>query len=134
MRQALRSTRLRSLLVYLTLIAVVFATALGAGFVFAHEPQRETVTINVRQSPLAPPPSHIVAGVIDEIRDGAIVIVGEEQSTVIDIPAGVAIDELTRVASGGAPFAPGTAVNLGTADTQTGFIVTGIVAVAGATP
>lgn len=133
-RQALTAPRLRSFLVYLALIAVVFIAALSAGFVFAHEPQRDTVAIRLRDTPVTPASGRIVAGVIGEIRDGAIVVVGDDQSTVVDVPAGVALDELTRVAEGSPPFSAGTAVNLGTADTSTGFIVTGIVAVEGATP
>ena len=130
----LAAARLRSLLVYLGIIAVVFAGALAASFVFAHEPQRETVSIAIREAPLTPSSTRIVAGVIGSIGDGSIVIVGEEQSTVVDIPAGVPMDELMRVPAEGEPFSPGMAVNVGTADTETGFIMTGIVAVDRATP
>ena len=134
MRSALASARLRSLFVYLTILVVVFAGALTIGFVFAHEPQRETVSITVRESPLTPPSGRTVSGVIGTIGDGSLVLVGDEQSTVVEMPAGVPVDELTRLPAGQAPFRAGTVVNLGTADTSTGFIVTGIVAVDGTTP
>ena len=134
MRHAPSSARLRSLLVYLAIIVVVFGASLAAGFVFGHEPQRETVSVLVRETPLTPPSGHTVAGVIESIGDGSMVLVGEELSTKVDVPAGVPMDELARLPEGGDPFTPGTAVNLGTADTTTGFIVTGIVAVGGVTP
>jgi hypothetical protein len=133
-RNALTSARLRSLFVYLAIVAVVFVGALTVGFVFAHEPQRETVSITVRETPLTPPSGRTVFGVIGTIADGSLVLVGDEQSTVVEMPAGVPVDELTRLPAGRPPFRAGTIVNLGTADTSTGFIVTGIVAVDGTTP
>ena len=113
---------------------MVFAAALVAGFVFAHEPQRETVSITVRETPFEPRRSHAVSGVIGSLRDGSIVLVGDDQSTEIEIPSAAPLDELTYLPADGAPFAVGTVVNLGTADTETGFIITGLVAVEPAAP
>jgi hypothetical protein len=133
-RPLLASARLQSLFVYAGIVAVVFTAALVAGFVFAHEPQRETVSIAVRETPLDPPRSRFVSGVIGSLSDGSIVLVGDEQSTAIELPSAVPMDELTYLPADGAPFEAGTVVNLGTADTETGFIITGIVAVEPAAP
>lgn len=134
MRTALTPARLRSLLVYLGIVAVVFASALAASFVFAHEPQRETVSISVRDTLREPPATRVRSGVIAAVADGSLVLAGDDEASEIEIPSGVAIDELVYVGADGAPFEPGAVVNLGTADTQAGFIVTGIVAVEQAAP
>jgi hypothetical protein len=132
-RRRLGSPRLQSSLVYLAILATVFTATLIAGFVFTHEPQRETVSVVVGEVFPDPPTARTIAGVIASIDGGFVALQSGERLEQIDLPPDVPVDDLVRAPAEGAPFAAGTVVNIGTADTNNGFILTGVVAVEGAT-
>jgi hypothetical protein len=96
-----------------------------AGFVYAHEPARDTLAIDV-----APPPAAdtaTVGGTIASIDGGRVVI--DTQSGPVDysLPADTPIEQLAPLSP--ADLAAGAAVNVGAERSDTGTIVTGIVVV-----
>jgi hypothetical protein len=134
--------RIRSTITYLTIVTIVFAGALVASFVYTHEPQRDTLGVTISDVPAQPSDERAVGGTIASIDAASLQLSTEAGDVTVLLPAGVPVVDLVRVSTGDeaggesieAPFAPGTPVNVGGEQTQTGLIVSGIVAVEGATP
>jgi hypothetical protein len=108
-------------------IFALAAALLGgiAGFVYAHEPARDTLAISVD----APPPSATttIGGTVDRVESGRIVIMTESGSMDLALPSGVPVEQLESLAP--EALVPGARVNVGAERTETGTIVSGIVVV-----
>jgi hypothetical protein len=126
--------RLRSALTYAAIVAVVFAAALVASFVYTHEPQRDTLSVSLRTTPAQASGERTVGGTLAAVDGGTLQLHTDTGDVSVTLPAGVPLLDLTRVPSADAPFATGAAVNVGGEETPSGLVISGIVAVEGATP
>jgi hypothetical protein len=110
------------------LSAAVFASVaalLGglAGFVYAHEPARDALTIVVEAAP--PPESTTLGGTVQQADAGRIVVSTQSDPVELSFPPTVPLEQLEALAP--AALVPGTRVNVGAERTATGTIVSGIV-------
>ena len=111
------------------ILALVAALGCGAaGFVYAHEPARDEVALDIDRSPPAAAQT-IVSGAITRVADGRLVIEGEGGTTEVALPAGASVEELQTVAP--AALVPGVRVNVGAERSDYGVALTGVVVVAG---
>ena len=120
------SSRLRGAAVLSLLVAAAFAAGAGGGFVYAHDPQPDRVTVRV--SAPAPPAEEFVAGTIVDVGQRRIAVRTDAGEVTVEIPAGTPIEELAP--AGHAEMVVGTAVNLGGNQTPGGPVLTGVVAFA----
>lgn len=117
---------LRSLLTYGAVLIVVFALAVGAGYVYEHDPQRDLVSVSV--SPAATGDSSLIYGNVVKV-DTDIVLVNTEFG-VFEVPlADVMLEELRPIEDPGL-FPEGTALNLGGENSPTEPVISGIVLLA----
>jgi hypothetical protein len=119
--------RLRSLLVYLLALAIVFAAGVAGGFVYQHEPERDIRTVQLTVDDPDAEVQTIVAGEIVEVGGDFIVIRIDNQEFRLTLPVDAAFDELTRVED--PTTLEGRTVNVGGQQTVSGLILTGIVAI-----
>lgn len=106
-------------------LAVIFILTAVIGYVYSHEPVRDTLTVELSTAEATGNP--YLSGTIVTVDATSLTIVdatGAERTVPfsVDVP----IEQLLR--SGAAP-APGTMVNIGVNDTRFGQFVTGIVAI-----
>lgn len=121
--------RIRSLLVYLLALVLVFAGGLAGGFVYQHEPERDIRTVELTTDDPAADVQTIVAGELIEVGDDFIVIRIDNQDFRLALPADATFDELTRIDD--PTTLEGRTVNVGGQQTVSGLILTGIVAIEG---
>jgi hypothetical protein len=119
--------RLRSLLVYLLALAIVFTAGVAGGFVYQHEPERDIRTVQLTVDDPDAEVQTIVAGEIVEVGGDFIVIRIDNQEFRLTLPVDAAFDELTRVED--PTTLEGRTVNVGGQQTVSGLILTGIVAI-----
>jgi len=118
----------RSALVSGALLGALFVIGLAGGYVYQHEPARDSLDVQVSSSGAAPG-VRTVNGTIASIEAGRLTLTTSGGNVVIPLPPGALVDELIRATEG---FAPGTRVNVGVESTQYGLVLTGLVAVEGA--
>ena len=108
-------------------IFALIAALLGglAGFVYAHEPARDTLAIAV-EAP-RPPETTTVGGNVERIEGGRSVIGTQSGPLEFALPASAPLEQLEPLAPGA--LVPGARVNVGAERTETGTIVSGIVMV-----
>jgi hypothetical protein len=106
----------------------LIAALLGglAGFVYAHEPTRDTLAIAVEAAP--PQETTTVGGTVERIDAGRIVIGTQSGPVELALPSTLPLEQLEPLAP--AAIVPGARVNVGAERTETGTIVSGIVVVA----
>ncbi len=122
--------RFRSLVIYLLAIVVIFGGGALAGFVYQHEPERDTLAVELTTNDPDAEIQTIVAGEVIEVGSDFVVIrVGGEDFR-LNIPADASFDQLTRVDDPSA--LEGRTVNVGGQQTVNGLILTGIVAIGSA--
>ncbi len=117
--------RRRALTIVLLLAALPLGAGAVAGFVYAHEPQPDRVTVRV-DTARPPQAEQFIRGTIASASpdsNDVTTIVGVEP---VPLPAGTAIEELVPVA--GDKIAPGLRINLGGNQGRRGFVLTGVVA------
>jgi hypothetical protein len=107
------------------LLVAVFAVALLAGYVYAHEPARDELVLQLDQEP-PPTNTRALSGVIVEVLDDRLMLQYDGGQLEVMLSGAVPIEELRRDQ---ATLAPGTPVNLGAEETSFGLVLTGIVAV-----
>lgn len=114
-------------LLYAALVTVVLAAAGVGGYVYRHDPVRDTLLVEVAATP-APAPTSI-SGSISRIEGATYTLVTPTgREVTLTLPAGTPVEALQRLIE---PPEEGTAVNVGVEDTSFGQVLTGIVAVEG---
>lgn len=121
--------RLRSLLVYLLALLLVFAGGVAGGFVYQHEPERDIRTVELTADDPDADVQTIVAGELIEVGSDFIVIRIDNQDFRLTLPPDATLDELTRIDD--PTTLEGRTVNVGGQQTVSGLILTGIVAIEG---
>jgi len=122
--------QLRSFLVYLLALVLVFGGGLAGGFVYQHEPERDALEVRLLTTDDDAEIETIVAGQLIEVGSDFVVIrIGGEDFR-LELAADVALDELTRIDDPSS--LQGQTVNVGGQQTVNGLILTGIVAIGGA--
>ena len=119
--------RSRSLIVTGALLLLLFLTGIASGYVYRHEPARDTLDVVVASSSSTGP--RTVTGTVASVEAGRLTLTTAGGQVAGTLPAGVALDELVRAPEG---LANGTRVNVGVQSTQYGLVLTGLVAVEGA--
>lgn len=109
----------------LTLMAAAALASGAAGFVYAHEPQRDEVLVTLERPPIDP--VRTVGGRVVEVGAGRLVVEGEGGRSEFLLEAGTTVEELQPAAAGA--FGPGMRVNIGAERSDYGTALTGIVAV-----
>jgi hypothetical protein len=115
------------ILLYATLAAIVLVASGIGGYVYKHDPVRDTLLVEVDATP-APTPS-TVSGSITRI-DGATytLVTPAGREITLTLAPGTAVEALERLSEA---LDEGTTVNVGVEDTSYGQVLTGIVAVEG---
>ena len=124
--------RARSLLVSGMLFSVLFLGGFAGGYVYRHEPARDTLDVRIASdSPGdgAAPGVRTLSGTVTSVEGGRLTLSTASGPVTVPFPAGVAVDELLRAPEG---LASGTRVNVGVQSTQYGLVLTGLVAIEGA--
>ncbi|MGE3962291.1 MAG: hypothetical protein AB7F65_11485 [Dehalococcoidia bacterium] len=106
------------------LIAALFVTAALIGYVYSHEPARDTLLVEFEGTPV-PQPTYVIGSVAAVDGDTLRLSTGAGGSRELRLPAGAPVEELRRLA---APPTDGTSVNVGVDETAFGQVLTGIVA------
>ncbi len=111
--------RRRAALLAAALFGGVFLAGLAGGYVYSHEPVRDTLVLRIESPEDAPDAPLYRAGVaIDALTV-------EVEAAPVALPAGLPLEDLERVEA----HAAGTPVNVGVDRTEFGQVLTGIVAV-----
>ncbi|MDA1148195.1 MAG: hypothetical protein O3A76_16480 [Chloroflexi bacterium] len=116
---------LRPLLTYTAVLAVVFLLAVGIGYVYTHEPERDLVEVVVDRAAAEGAGGRVTSGTISGLEGDTLRLDGAEGTIEVSI-AGAAVEELRRL-DGGAARDAGVAVNLGGERTATERVITGVV-------
>lgn len=104
------------------LLAAAFAIGATVGFVYAHDPRPDEVTVRVAES--APPLAEgFVAGTVASAGAAQIVVRTAEGEVTVELPPGTTIEELAPAAE----IVIGAPVNLGGNLTARGPVLTGVV-------
>ncbi|MEZ4503406.1 MAG: hypothetical protein R3C39_12330 [Dehalococcoidia bacterium] len=114
-----------SVLVAAILVVGAFGAALGAGYVYSHEPAPERIEVRLDTS--NPPPSEqVLPATIDGIDDGTVEVTTVLGTSSVDLD-GVIIEELEPL-DGTLPVS-GVPANLGGTRTDSGYVLSGVVIV-----
>ena len=117
------SRRLRASLLPAALFLLLFALAGVVGYVYSHEPARDTLVVDFEGTP--PPAPDYVIGAVSEIEGGTVRLnTGGGGSRELDVD-GASVEDLQRLEE--IP-ADGTHVNVGVDETSFGQVLTGVVA------
>ena len=111
--------------VLLLLAGAVFGGSAAAGFVYAHDPRPDRVTVRLSDS-TPDGAERFVGGTVASSGTGVIELRTDAGVVTIDIPPGTPLEELLR--AGSAELAVGTSVNLGGRRTAESAVLTGLVA------
>ena len=121
--------QLRSFLIYLLALVLVFGGGLVGGFVYQHEPERDALEVRLLTTDDDTEIETIVAGQLIEVgRDFVVIRIGGEDFR-LELAADAALDQLTRIEDPSS--LQGQTVNVGGQQTVNGLILTGIVAIGG---
>ncbi len=118
---------LRAGLVVGALLLVLFAGGLATGYVYKHEPVRDTLDVVVSSSSSSTG-ARTVSGTVASVEGGRLTLTTAGGQVTVTLPSTAPLDELVRATEG---LAAGTRVNVGVQSTQYGLVLTGLVAVEG---
>lgn len=118
---------LRRLTSMLALLLVAAAVGVASGYVYAHDPQRDVLTVNLEAAGKADPLTPIGGTVIDA-NGGRLRLNGSSGSLDLTLPASARIEELRPLPS----LTPGVIVNVGVERSDSSTAVSGIVVIEGA--
>ena len=120
--------RFRPLLTYAAALVVVFAAAMGIGYVYEHEPERDFVEVVIDRSAAAAPEVEFASGTVTEVRGDSIVV--ESDLGTFEVPrSSVPVEEL-RALEALVGFSEGVSVNLGGERTALERVISGLVLIA----
>ena len=117
--------RARTLLSPAAVVIGVFVLTGIAGYVYSHEPSRDTLLVEYQGTP-EPQPTYLL-GAVARVEDGSLTLAtasGGQRDVVV--PPGTAVEDLERVE---AIPDTGATVNVGVDATEFGLVLTGVVAV-----
>ncbi|MQC17952.1 MAG: hypothetical protein DWG80_02620 [Chloroflexi bacterium] len=117
--------RARALLFPAAFVLGVFVLTAVAGYVYSHEPSRDTLLVEYQGTP-EPQPTYLL-GAVDVVEGGTITLAtasGGHRDVVV--PPGTPVEVLERVE---ASPDDGATVNVGVDDTEFGLVLTGVVAI-----
>ena len=117
--------RARALLFPAVFVLGVFALTAVAGYVYSHEPSRDTLLVEYQGTP-EPQPTYLL-GAVEVVEDGSLTLAtasGGHRD--VALPPGTPIEDLERV---DAIPDSGATVNVGVDDTEFGLVLTGVVAI-----
>ncbi|MEX1022941.1 MAG: hypothetical protein WD058_07315 [Dehalococcoidia bacterium] len=122
-----RIQRAGPLLLYATLALAFFAATTLGSYVYAHEPPRDALVLDVQATPV--PDATTVAGTIVSIEGGELVLATADGGRVtLTLAPGAPIEDLVRAQEA---LPAGASVNVGVDNTAFGQVFTGVVAVEG---
>lgn len=122
------SGRAGPLLLPIAAALVLFLASGVIGYVYSHEPARDTLVVAYEGTP--PPSPTYVIGAIATVEGGTLRLdVGAGGQREVVLASGVPVEALERT---GALPEDGTSVNVGVDDTDFGLVLTGVVTVEGA--
>ncbi len=117
--------RARALLFPAAFVLGVFALTAIAGYVYSHEPSRDTLLVEYQGTP-EPQPTYLT-GAVEAVEGGSLTLaMGSGGHHDVSVPQGTAVEDLERV---DAIPDTGADVNVGVDDTQFGLVLTGVVAI-----
>lgn len=117
--------RVRALLFPAAFVLGVFGLTGVAGYVYSHEPSRDTLLVEYQGTP-EPQPTYLI-GAVEVIEDGSLTLAtGSGGHRDVVVPPGTAVEDLERVE---AIPDDGATVNVGVDDTEFGLVLTGVVAI-----
>lgn len=108
---------------------MVFGVALACGvvgFVYAHEPARDQVVVDVDHTRPASPVT-MVSGTVVRIGDGRVVVEGERGAIDLAMTADASVEELQTIPP--SALVAGARVNVGAERSNYGVALTGVVVV-----
>jgi hypothetical protein len=115
----------RALLFPAAFVLGVFGLTLVVGYVYSHDPSRDTLLVEYQGTP-QPQPTYLL-GAVEVIEDGSLTLATASGGhRVVVVPSGTPVEDLDRV---DAIPDTGATVNVGVDDTQFGLVLTGVVAI-----
>lgn len=117
--------RVRPLLLPLGLAVALFVLTGVMGYVYSHEPARDTLLVEFEGTP-APRPNYLIGSIAGIEGDTLRLDVGAGGRREVTLPADTPLEDLERL---NAAFEAGAMVNVGVDDTSFGQVLTGIVAI-----
>jgi hypothetical protein len=115
--------RLLSLSLFLVIVALLGG---AAGFAYAHDPQREVLTIALDTEPSIEARDVPLAGTVVEVSNGRLRLDTANGPVDIALPANARIEELRSLPLTG--LTPGSVVNVGIERSDSSTAISGIVA------
>jgi hypothetical protein len=112
-----------------TVLLLLVAALLGGagGFAYAHDPQRDVLTIAVESASPAGAAAAPLSGTVVEAGDGRLHLDSARGPMDLALPVSARIEELRTLPVAG--LTPGTPVNVGVERSDSGMAISGIVAV-----
>ncbi len=115
--------RLTPPLLYAALFLGVLLLSGVGGYVYSHEPQRDTLLLQIERTPEPAPDA--ISGSVVAIDGGSLTLAQADGSTVmLALSADVPVEDLARLE---AAIPDGSPVNVGVDNTQFGQVLTGVV-------
>ncbi len=121
------STPRRPRLAPLFALLVAFAVGLAGGFVYSHESATPEVSVILTSEPASA--EAVLRGTISSVGPDFVEIATSEGVRRLSGPPGAGVEDLVPF---NGPVTAGSAVNVGGNRTDSGFVITGVVVVAGA--
>lgn len=117
-------SRLRASLLPITLFVALFALAAVVGYVYSHQPARDTLLVEFEGTP-SPTPAYVI-GAVERVEGESLRLnLGSGGSREVHVGTHVPVEDLQRLEA----IPPdGTSVNVGVDDTAFGQVLTGVVA------
>ena len=108
-------------------LVIAFGLGAGGGFAVAHDPSADRVVVRVEQERAADGPAEaVVGGAVVRVDGAQLVIETDGGQLAVDV-SGLAVEDLARAGELGV----GATVNIGGEQTQSGLVLSGIVAIEG---
>ena len=117
--------RAKTLLLPFALVLALFATSATVGYVYSHEPSRDTLLVEFEGEP-APQPTYVIGAVAAIEGDTLRLATGAGGEREVALSPDTPVEGLERLE---AALDAGASVNVGVDDTDFGQVLTGIVTI-----